>query len=234
MKPLQLFVSEGSASSETLKRLADKLSERLGYKVYRTTKYNPHKRNLVYGFGIKKLDQYKFFEENTIPSVDYTTDKDLVKEWLAQGHTVFHREKQLASCGEAIKELTGTLPEEIEGGFFTKYRKKDKEFRVQMFEGTVVSVREKRRKSSFIGTPGSKIRSLSNGYVFCKTNVQVPDGLLELAQKAAKVSGSSFMGVDVGYNSVTKELFVFEVNSGPAIEGVSIDEYVEVIVNANS
>jgi glutathione synthase/RimK-type ligase-like ATP-grasp enzyme len=65
--------------------------------------------------------------------------------------------------------------------------------------------------------------------VFCSDNVVEPEGIRELALKAAKVTNSDFKGVDIGFNEKLNELFVIEVNSAPGIEGSNINRYIEVI-----
>jgi D-alanine-D-alanine ligase-like ATP-grasp enzyme len=113
---------------------------------------------------------------------------------------------------------------------YTVYKKKKREFRVHCFRGIVVGVTEKKRRKGFEGQQDTKIRNLANGYVFCQTVENEPKGLRELALAAARVSPSSFRGVDIGYNELKKELFVIEVNGGPGITGSNVQKYVEEIV----
>jgi glutathione synthase/RimK-type ligase-like ATP-grasp enzyme len=114
---------------------------------------------------------------------------------------------------------------------YTRYKKKKREFRVHVFKDQVVAVTEKKRRKEFNGERDTKIRNLANGYVFVQTVEDEPDGLRELALRAAKVSASDFRGVDVGYNQLKDELFVIEVNSAPGIQGTNLNKYLEAIIS---
>lgn len=215
--------------SGSLKRLAEGLSTKLGYKVWRSKNQKPNKIHLLYGDQKGKIEQYEWFEEQGLARLDFTTSKSIAKEWTDQGHTVVCRTLTHASEGKGIV-VAETSEKVVSAPVYTIYRKKKKEFRVHIFKDKVVHVLEKRRKTNFEGTTDAKIRNTANGYVFCSDGVVEPVGLRDLALAASKVTKSDFKGVDIGYNEKKDELFVIEVNSAPGIEGSNVDRYVNTIV----
>jgi len=113
---------------------------------------------------------------------------------------------------------------------YTQYVKKKREFRVNVFQDKVVNLREKVRQSK---GDGGYIRNQENGYTttHCRP---MPDSLnarlKQLALDARKISKSDFVGVDIIYNEFYDKLYVLEVNSGPSIEGSSVNDFVKVIL----
>ena len=216
--------------SQSLKRLAVALSESLGYKVLRTRYPNPKRKQLAYGNMADKLSQYQWFKDNEIPCPEWTTSRDQAVTWLQEGKTVFSRTLLRASEGRGIR-VAETVDQLVTAPVYTKYEKKKREFRVHIFKDKVVACVEKRKRKEFQGDRDHKIRNLANGYVFCRSVTDIPDGLHDLAVKASKVTASDFKGVDIGYNEKQNKLFVIEVNSAPGIEGSNVDAYVQAILN---
>lgn len=230
------FYIKGGTKSGSAKRLAAALTEKLGYKVWRSEKSNPKKEALVYGAGVDKIAQYQWFQAQGIPSLEFTTDAKVAGDWLHAGFDVFGRKLLNASCGKGIEvwsaaECDGghSLPCDNPCPVYTKYKKKKREFRVHVFRDTVVRVVEKKLRKDWDGPRDSKIRNLANGFVFCSCSDE-PEGLRVLALKAAGCVGSDFAGVDIGFNEKLGELFVIEVNSAPGIEGSNVEAYVQAIV----
>ena len=216
--------------SNGLKALQQGLSTKLGYPVFRAKQPKPNRENLVYGDCKDKLQQYQWFHQQGITSLEFTTSKDEASSWLEEGATVFARTLLRSSEGKGIvileKGQQAALPN---AGVFTKYKKKKREFRVHVFRDKVVQVLEKRKRKEFNGEVNTKVRNTANGYVFCSQDVVEPEGIRELALKASKVTNSDFRGVDIGFNEKLNELFVIEVNSAPGIQGTNVDRYIEAI-----
>lgn len=231
-KKPSLLCTETTIKSGSLKRIALGLSNRLKRgRIFRTTKVSKIRQQFRYGQSINKLAQYKWFQEQGIPALDFTVDKHLAMTWVTEGETVFGRKYLNASCGKGIVVFDKDNVLEMNGiPVFTKYKKKKREFRVHVFKNQVVNVVEKRKRKEFAGERDTKIRNLANGYVFCQTVENEPEGLRALALQAAQVSPSDFRGVDIGYNEKKNELFVIEVNSAPGIEGTNVDKYLEAMV----
>lgn len=214
--------------SGSLKRIAEGLSKKLGYKVWRSSQQKPNRIHLLYGDQKGKIEQYKWFTDNGLSSLVWTTDQQTAKTWCKEGSVVICRTLTHSSEGKGI--VVAEKPEQlVVAPVYTQYKKKKKEFRVHIFKDQVVHVLEKRRKSDYDGDADAKIRNTANGYVFCSENVTEPNGLRDLALAASKVTASDFKGVDIGYNEKLNQLFVIEVNSAPGIEGTNVDRYIEVI-----
>ena len=147
---------------------------------------------------------------------------------------MFGRKFLNSSCGKGIVvyEPEGFLGINSPCPVYTKYKKKKREFRVHVYKDKVVAITEKRKRSGFEGQRDTKIRNLANGYVFCQTVENVPEGLEALALAASRVSPSDFRGVDIGYNEGNNDLFVIEVNSAPGIAGSNAAAYTEAIVSS--
>lgn len=227
MKKLQLRST--NLKSGSLKRIAQGLSHRLGYKVLRTRRVNPRRIQYAYGNLIDKCAQYRWFVSNDIPCPEYTSDRQQASEWIADGHVVFARTLTRASEGRGIV-VAETVDQLVDAPVYTKYTKKKREFRVHIFKDKIVQVVEKRKRAGWSGDRDTRIRNTANGYVFCRSVDNPPSGLSELALKASRVTNSDFRGVDIGYNELKDQLFVIEVNSAPGVEGSNVDDYVNTIV----
>ena len=228
-KPSLLCTNKGLKST-SLKIVAAGLSTYFQRKVWRTTKVSKIRHQFRYGQSVDKLTQYQWFQDNEIPALEFTDNYWTAQTWLQAGHVVFGRKYLNASCGKGIVVLepdTDNLPL---CPVYTQYKKKKREFRVHVFKDQVVSVTEKKRRKEFNGERDTKIRNLANGYVFIQSVENEPEGLRELALRAAAVTKSDFRGVDVGYNQLKDELFVIEVNSAPGIQGSNVDKYLNTMV----
>lgn len=231
---LNIKLTEGTRGSHSAKRLASSLSKKLGYKVLRTLKPSLRRKQLLYGQGVDKLTQFKYFEQQGLSAIEYTPSALIALEWLNDGDTVIGRKLLSSSCGKGIVIYkpeddipTGSCP------VYTKYKKKKREFRVHVFKDKVVAVVEKKLRSNWDGPRDTHIRNLANGYVFCAVAPEnIPTGLVELAVAGGRVVQSDFKGVDIGYNEKHNELFLIEVNSAPGMEGSNVEAYAKAVVES--
>lgn len=230
MPKLRLLCTEGTKKSASLKLLANALTQRLGYKVWRSTRPHPRREHLKYGQSVDKLTQYRWFQEQGLSALEFTDDIEQVDRWLEEGYTVFGRKYLNSSCGKGIVVIEPGITQWAAAcPVYTKYKKKKREFRVHIYKDKVVAITEKRKRAGFEGQRDTKIRNLANGYVFCQTVEDVPEGLQALALAASKVTPSDFKGVDIGYNERNNDLFIIEVNSAPGVQGSNINAYVNNI-----
>ena len=229
-RKVNIRLTDGTKASQAMRSVAVELGKRLGYKVFRTLRTMPRKKQLAYGMGTDKLTQYRWFEQQGLSALEYTTDSDVVDGWLCDGHTVFGRKYLNASCGKGIVVLEKYDEPIPELPVYTKYKKKKREFRAHVFKGELVCVVEKQRKRDWQGERDTKVRNLANGYVFVQQTINLPTGLQALAMKAASVVQSDFAGVDIGYNEKNNDLFVIEVNSAPGIIGNNVGAYCDKIM----
>lgn len=180
-----------------------------------------------------KLKTLQTLDNMDIPVPDWTTDKHDVTEWLEEGYTVLARTKLNAHSGEGILILRpNDIDWIVEAPLYVKYKKKRNEYRVHVFNGTVLSVQEKRRDREFErDADQSLVRSHANGWVFCRENVVYDDRLIEIATKAIDALGLDFGAVDIIYNEREDAYYVLEVNTAPGLSGQTLQEYTDAFVN---
>lgn len=230
MKKKRIQLLSTNLKSGSLKRIAQGLTSRVGYKVLRTRRVNPRRTQYSYGNLIDKCNQYRWFSNNAIPCPEFTFERSVASNWLADGNIVFCRTLTRASEGRGIV-VAETVDQLVDAPVYTKYTKKKREFRVHIFKDQVVQVVEKRKRAGWTGERDTRIRNSNNGYVFCRDVSSIPAGLHQLALQASRVTNSDFKGVDIGYNELKDQLFVIEVNSAPGIEGSNVDDYVNTILS---
>ena len=226
---LRIVTTAATRYSNSVRAVAQALTNHLGYKVFRSTQPRQNRKLLMYGGGRDKLQQYQWFHQQGIPAVLFTTDIEQAKQWCSEGQTVFGRTLLRSSCGKGIKVFT-SVDEVTPCPVYTLYKKKKREFRVHIFKDQVVTVLEKKRKKEFEGVRDTKIRNIANGYVFVQNLQDFPEQVKTLALQAASVVQSDFKGVDIGYNEKNNEVFVIEVNSAPGITGNNVGKYVQTIL----
>lgn len=229
---MQLRFVTSHMNSESLKRLRSVLSKKVGYIVPLSYSLKPNSINIIYGDSKNKLYQYQWFTANQVPSLPFTTDLAKVSEWQAEGAKVVARTLLNSAEGKGIIVLQ---PDDgvVQAKVYTKYVPKKREYRVHIFGDKVVCVLEKRKKKG-IDNKNFLIQNTANGFVFCRDNVVEPEGIRELALKARKLTNSSLVGVDIGFNEKYNYLFVIEVNTTPGFVGTTVEDYANAIYQAHS
>ena len=185
-------------------------------------------KQLLYGKCVDKFTQYQFFKEKELPHPEWTDDYHVAEEWQSAGHTVVCREQVKGAKGSGVF-ICAPGDDLVDAKIYVKYQKKKREFRVNIFKNKFVNIREKKRKAGATGD--TKVWSPHNGYITAHVQTPVKDLQLvkDLAEKASLVSESDFVGVDIIYNQFFDKYYVLEVNSGPAIEGSSVDDFAAAI-----
>lgn len=233
---LQLLCSEKGQKSESLKRVALELSERLGYVVQRVVE--PTSPNVLrWGAKADKLEQYKKFQQLGINGLEFTTDQAIAGSWFMSGNLVVGRKLLSSYEGKGIvmfePHKAPTKEDVLACKVFTKFIPKEREFRVHVFKGTPLVTLEKKLKNDWKGPTSEYIKNTEHGYVFCQHDVSIPSALQkqinDLAVASSKVCASDFQGIDIGYHEAKKNLFVIEVNSAPGIEGSNVKRYCDAI-----
>ncbi len=172
-----------------------------------------------------KLKAFQMFKQAEVSTPDFTTDKLVAQGWLQAGHKVVERHKLSGTNGEGIKvvkrgETLGYAP------LYTRYQRKDHEYRVHVFKGQVIDVTEKRKRSG-IEKADPYVRNTVGGWVYCRTNVNPPNSVKEQAIKAVQALGLDFGAVDVIENN--GNAYVLEVNTSPGLQGSTLTKYVNAI-----
>lgn len=229
---MQLRFVTNHMHSESLQRLRFALSQKVGYVIPLSRFLKPNSINIIYGDSKNKLYQYQWLHANQVPSLPFTTDVEQVSKWQAEGAKVVARQLLNSAEGKGIVVLQ---PDDavVQAKVYTKYVPKKREYRVHIFGDKVVCVLEKRKKKG-IDNKNFLIQNTANGFVFCRDGFVEPEGIRELALKARKLTNSSIVGVDIGYNELKNFLFVIEVNTTPGFVKTTAEDYANAIHQAHS
>jgi hypothetical protein len=170
-----------------------------------------------------------FIEEGFFHLPAFTTSKDVAKEVINSGDIIYCRSTVTGHSGRGIV-IANNANEVINAPLYTVKTKHKDEYRVHIFKGEVLDVQKKKRKLGFDGC-SSGIRNHSNGWVYARVDVAIPDMLCPIAIQAVELLGLDFGAVDIGHRITDNKFFVFEVNTAPGLEGSTLDKYAKAIYN---
>lgn len=179
-----------------------------------------------------KLKSLQLMKDKGVSVCDFTTDKEVVKQWLIDGYRVFARHLLTSHSGKGIEIL---YPDNINSiptaPLYTKYHKKTNEFRVHVFDTIVIDYIEKkaRTESTRDNNFNTLIRSYNNGWVYCRDNILHLDSIKLEAIKAVKALGLDFAAVDVVLSK--NKPIVLECNTAPGLQGSSLEAYKNAILS---
>lgn len=159
----------------------------------------------------------------------YTISKDIAKHLIDMGDTIYCRSTVTGHSGRGIV-IASNSNELINAPLYTVKTKHKDEYRVHVFKGEVLDVQKKKRKLGFTGR-SSGIRNHTNGWIYARADVAVPDMLCPIAVQAVELLGLDFGAVDIGHRVIDNKFFVFEVNTAPGLEGSTLDKYAKAIYN---
>jgi len=121
--PLKLRLVSKKLGSKSLKLLQEGLSNKLGYKVFRSKTPKPNRENIVYGDCKNKIEQYEFFKAQGLPSLVFTTKIEEARQWCSESFVVVARTLTRASEGKGI--VIAEKAEQVPlAPVYTQYRKK--------------------------------------------------------------------------------------------------------------
>lgn len=179
----------------------------------------------------------------------FTTNKDVVKQWFAEGvDKVYARQILTGHGGEGIAVLTPNM-EIPDAPLYTKKIKADREYRVFVGrtsratnEGTGIGHRwdywmiSQSRKLRLTKEHlfernielDKDVRNLHNGWIYSRME-SCPRKVTALAQEVIAIMDLDFGAVDVLYNSKTSETTCLEINTAPGLEGSALAEFVNFL-----
>lgn len=228
--PNKLVLVPNNMGSRGAKALADTLSNKLGYKVWRVTPDKVKGRKaFVLKPGTAKDVQLNAFNTAGVEHPEFTRDRNVAAGWIAAGDAVMCRTLLRASEGRGIV-VAESVDQLVPAPLYTRYVKKKAEFRVHVLNGEVIDVQQKRKRRGFDGERETKVRNLANGYVFCRDGIVEPAGLRDLAVSATRAVGYNLGAVDIAYNERNNRLVVLEVNANPGMQGTTLEKYATKIV----
>lgn len=191
-------------------------------------------------------DKLKFFRlvscaknepvlQDYIPRVpEWTKSKEEAQSWADEGFTIFARKHLTGHSGSGIVQIEpGEGVEVYDAPLYTKYIKKDQEYRVHVFNGEVIDVQRKVKDPNREVT-NWQVRNHQNGFIFIRNTPEgisyreaVQDDVKAQALKGMKLSGLLFGACDVIFNKHKQEAYLLEINSSPGLEGESSNIYAE-------
>lgn len=193
------------------------------------TVFNPFDSVRRAGNKLLTFEQLKDVEGVRIPT--FTTDLSVATKWLGEDRVAVVARTQLnGHSGAGIvlaREASDPLPV---APLYVQYVKKQKEFRVHVAFGGVIDVQEKRQRKDYVGDTNFQVRNHHTGWVYCREDIQEPDGIRDMAIQAVSALGLDFGAVDIIFNAKRNECFVLEVNTAPGLEGTTVERYAEAFV----
>ena len=180
-----------------------------------------------------KIRTFELLTAANVPTVPWTTNRDEALEWITNSKAmVVARTLTRASEGRGaiFSDSVDSLPN---APLYTRYVKKQAEYRVNVAFGTIINIRQKRRRTDFEGEVNNLCRSHSNGWVFCSEGVDKNnENLCNLGLTSVSALSLDFGAVDILYNAHYNAYYVLEVNSAPGMEGETLTNFIEALKNA--
>ena len=180
--------------------------------------------------AVNKLDTFKSLTDNKVATLEWSPVIEHAQAWLKEGKTVIARHTLVghSGIGITIHNKGDTLPE---CPLYTVYKKKKHEYRVHVFDGEVIDITQKRKKKGALNLD-TKIRNYHNGWVYCRSDLHIPDDLTELAIKAVEALRLQHGAVDIIWNEKENKCYVLEVNTAPGLVGTTLTAYVNAFTKA--
>lgn len=173
-----------------------------------------------------KLSSFERLVWGDVPCPQHTTSEDEARTWLEGGNIVLARTLLNASSGRGIVVMH-ELSDLVRAPLYTKYVKKQAEYRVHILNGQVIDVVQKKRGTNWAGN--NTIRTHSEGWIFARDGIQVPQAVKDVSLKTIEVFSLDFGAVDVLWNQYHGCAYVCEVNTAPGLEsgGTTLQRYTE-------
>lgn len=177
-----------------------------------------------------KLNTFLEYRNKSFTHIpQWTTNPSEAQHWLDLGLKTYCRKFLSSHSGNGII-ICNDGDKLVSAPLYTLHSKHKDEYRVHIFKGEVLDVQKKKRKLGFNGS-SSGIRNHSNGWIYARTDVTIPDMLCPIAIQAVELLGLDFGAVDIGHKVNDNKFFVFEVNTAPGLEGSTLDKYTKAIYN---
>lgn len=161
----------------------------------------------------------------------FSTIKQNIIQFIEEGKKIYCRTKLTDRGGDGIV-VARTVEELVDAPLYTVGINTWKEYRVHIFDGQVIDITQKRRRTDADGNPrdcNMDIRNLANDWVFCHGNVNPPQSVMEQSLKAIEALGLDFGAVDVVIDR-EENTYVLEVNTAPGLNSPqTIEAYVAAI-----
>ena len=252
-----LYLYPYQTYSKSAKTLREGLSQSLGYHVKMVLpdgRFKPKRSNKVINWGCStsptwnwtenhdlnapssvqraanKLSSFWAFKNENLITPRFTIIPEEAQKWLNTGSKIVVRHTLTQHSGLGIELVeSGELPI---APLYVEYKKKRTEYRVHVFKGEVIDTQQKKKRSAANrpDTFNVFIRNHSNGWVYCRDNIESDIFRDALAILAVEAVGLDFGAVDIIYNEHERQNYVLEVNTAPGLEGETLNKYIEAIL----
>lgn len=109
---------------------------------------------------------------------------------------------------------------------YTKYIKKQDEYRVHCSRDQIIAIQRKARRFDTSDEDVNwRVRNHSNGFVFVRNEVDPPDAVTAASTECLGACGLDFGAVDVIWNEKQQRAVVLEINTAPGLSGTTIEDY---------
>lgn len=180
-----------------------------------------------------KADTFKILKNAEINIPEFTFSKEEANGWYNDGSRVVCRTLLTGHSGAGIilVSAASNIPL-VDAPLYVKYYPKECEYRVHVFDGQVIDVQQKRRRTDYDGEVDMQVRNHQTGWVYCRNSYNPPvciDQIKEQCVKSVKALGLDFGAVDVIYSKKHNKFWILEVNTAPGMEGTTVEIYANAI-----
>lgn len=162
-----------------------------------------------------------FFESlQDLPTLDWTTEWETAQQW----DSIVCRTVLDGHSGRGIVITDPDNP--VDAPLYTRYQKKDHEYRVHVVRGQVIDFARKARTMSVSSEDVNwQIRTHANGFIYKREGVSVPTEAQRACVECVRQLGLDFAAVDI----ITKgsDFWIVEVNTAPGMTGTTLTRYTE-------
>lgn len=160
--------------------------------------------------------------------VPHTSSRNVAEGWVRDGAMVVARTVLNGHSGAGIEIVGGKNPM-IDAPLYTKYIKKDEEWRIHFMKGpngpVSIYVQKKVKRAGFDGKHNRYVRNHENGYAYQHNGVVPPGTVIEAGANVFNAVGLEFGAVDIIYVRASNKAYVLEINTAPGLEGHSVEVY---------
>ena len=177
-----------------------------------------------------KIRTFQRLQGANVASLDFTTEIAAARAWQADGRKIIVRRSTTSHSGHGIVVVREgqAIPQ---APLYTKYFRKDAEYRAHVIGGRVVLIQQKRRdREAQQEADEALIRVHNNGWIFTVNaldcdGMQYRTALEDLAIAANNAVGCGHSAVDILVRHGRQvTMVVCEINSAPALEADSTRE----------
>ena len=182
-----------------------------------------------------KLECFRALEEAGVSIPPYTNSRDTACDWIEDGDTVVCIAILQGHSGEGITIISEDNNTEVPNNpLYTKYIKKAEEYRIHVFQGTIITRQRKARRTDVPAEEVNwKVRNLAGGFIFARNQEhEIPQCVLDAALASIEALELDFGAVDIIYNAHSEKAYVLEINTACGLEGTTLQEYANAILEA--